>query len=46
MVYLRTTATLHHTLVLRDIAAEPRFLIGIPVPALLEGIEVEFHDLR
>jgi hypothetical protein len=46
MVHLRTTATLHHTLVLGDIAAEPRFLIGIPIPALLEWIEVEFHNLR
>jgi hypothetical protein len=45
-VYLRTTAALHHTLILGDIATEPRFLISIPIPALLEGVEVEFHDLR
>jgi hypothetical protein len=42
----RTTATLHHTLVLGHIATEPLFLIGVPAPSLLEGIEVEFHDLR
>jgi hypothetical protein len=43
---LRTTTTLHHTFVLGHIAAEPLFLVGVPVPVLLEGVQVELHDLR
>jgi hypothetical protein len=43
---LRTAATLHHTFVLGHVAAEPLFLVGIPVPSFLEGVQVELHDLR
>lgn len=43
--YLRTATTLHHTLELWHISTESLFLIGIPVPALLERIEIEFHNL-
>lgn len=42
---LRTTTTLHHALVLGHVAAEPLFLVGVPVPGFLEGIQVELHDL-
>jgi hypothetical protein len=42
---LRAAAALHHTFVLGHIAAEPLFLVGIPVPVLLEGVQVELHDL-
>ena len=45
-LYLRATTTLHHALVLWHVAAEPLFFLQIPIPVLLEGIEVQFHDLR
>jgi len=45
-LYLGATTTLHHALVLGHVAAEPLFLLEIPIPVLLEGIEIEFHDVR
>jgi hypothetical protein len=36
---------LHHALVLGHVAAKPLFLAFIPTPMLLEGIEIELHDL-
>jgi hypothetical protein len=43
---LRTTATLHHALVLRHVATEPLFLIYIPLPGFLERVQGKFHNLR
>lgn len=43
---LRTTTTLHQPLVLWHIAAKPLLFICIPVPGLLEWVEIELHDLR
>jgi hypothetical protein len=43
---LRTTATLHHALVLRHVATEPLFLICIPLPGFLEWVQGKFHNLR